>query len=246
MDISLLIIVFFLGFASHLVGALAGGGGLISLPTMLLMGIPIHSAIAIEKFGAALSSLLTTLDSVRKKEIAILDCVALIVIGLISGFTGGAVASLLDAKILNIVAIILMIFAFVMTFYSKSFSGVNEQITNKRKVYPLLSGVGFYDGIFGPGSSTLSIYVLLNDQIQYYRAVLLTRVSLFSWCCGALISYISAGHMIWSTAFTLAGGAIIGGFTGVYISKKIDIRYVKPILRVVMLIILIQVILKMF
>lgn len=244
-DYSLLIIVFFLGFLSHLVSALVGGGGLISLPTMLLMGIPIHNAISADKFGAVISTLLTSINSIRKKEVNISESLMLFVVGLISGFIGGAFASSLNEKVLNTIAIILMIFAFAMTFYSNSFFGLNEKIVNKRKTYQLLSAIGFYDGIFGPGSSTLAIYVFSNDRLQYYKAILFTRISLLGWCSGALISYISSGHMIWEIAFAITGGAIIGGFLGVFISKKISLRYVKPLLRLMMLIILIQLIIKM-
>lgn len=132
-----------------------------------------------------------------------------------------------------------MIFAFAMTFYSNNFFATNEKVVNKSKSYQLLSAIGFYDGIFGPGSSALTIYVFSNDQLQYYKA---TRISLLGWCSGALISYISSGHMIWSMAFAITGGAIIDGFLGVFISKKINMRYVKPLLRLMMLMILIQLI----
>lgn len=245
MDYSILMTIFLLGFISHLVSALVGGGGLISLPTMLLMGVPIHNAIAADKFGAAISTLLTTISSIKKKEVEMSECGILLLLGLTSGFIGGAFASSLEENILNAIAIVLMIFAFAMTFYSNNFFGDNDEITNKRKVYQLLSAVGFYDGIFGPGSSTLAIYVFSNDQLQYYRSVMLTRICLLGWCSGALISYISAGHMVWSMAFAVAGGATIGGFVGVYVSKKINLRYVKPMLRIMTLFILLQLVLKM-
>lgn len=245
MDYSLLIIVFSLGFVSHFISSLVGGGGLISLPTMLLMGIPIHNAIASDKFGAAVSTFFTTVSSIRKKEIAIAECLSLLTLSLVSGFIGGAIASNLPGGVLNIIALILMTFAFIMTFMSATFFGDNHDIQNKKKVFQLLSGVGFYDGLFGPGSSTLAIYVFSNDRMKYYRAVLLTRICLFGWCVGALISYISAGHMIWSMAFAIAGGAILGGYAGVHISKNINLKYIKPLLRIMTLFIIIQLIIKM-
>lgn len=232
------------GFLSHLISALVGGGGLISLPTMLLMGVPIHSAIAADKFGAAISTLLTSIQSIRKKEIQLSEVTILLLIGFISGFAGGFVANELSSQFLNYVAISLMTFAFCMSFFSSNFFGDYLQITNKKKVYPLLFGVGFYDGIFGPGSSTLSIYVLSSDRLQYFKAVTLTRLSLLAWCSGALVSYISSGVMIWSIAFSIMAGAILGGFAGVYLSKRINVKYIKHVLRLMTLIIIIQLILK--
>lgn len=233
-----------MGFLSHLISALVGGGGLISLPTMLLMGVPIHSAIAADKFGAAISTLLTSIQSIKKKEIQISEVTILLLIGFISGFIGGYVANGLSAQLLNYVAISLMTFAFCMSFFSSDFFGDYTKITNKKKVYPLLFGVGFYDGIFGPGSSTLSIYVFSSDKMQYFKAVTLTRISLLAWCSGALVSYVSADVMIWSIAIAIMTGAILGGFTGVYLSKRINVKYIKYVLRLMTLIIIIQLILK--
>ncbi|MBQ0140202.1 MAG: sulfite exporter TauE/SafE family protein [Kurthia sp.] len=223
---------------------MVGGGGLISLPTMLLMGIPIHSAIAADKFGAAISTLLTSIESLRKKEIKMSEITIILIIGFLSGLTGGFVANELSAQFLNYVAISLMTFAFAMSFFTSNYFGHATKITNKKKVYPLLFSVGFYDGIFGPGSSTLSIYVLSNDRLTYFKAVTLTRISLLAWCSGALISYISSGVMIWSIAFSIMAGAILGGFAGVYLSKRINVKYIKHVLRLMTLIIIIQLILK--
>ena len=162
----MLIIIFIIGFLSHFVSALVGGGGLISLPTMLLMGIPIHTAIAADKFGAVVSTFLTTLQSLRKKEIVLREIITLVLVGFVSGYIGGAVANFLSASLLNYIAICLMFFAFVISFFLKNFFGENLTVVNGKKVYPLISLVGFYDGIFGPGSSTLAIYVFSHDRMQ--------------------------------------------------------------------------------
>lgn len=239
-----LFLVFLVGFLSHLVSALVGGGGLISLPTMLLLGIPIHNAIAADKFGAVISTFLTTLQSLRRKELELKEIAILLIIGLTFGWIGGLVANSLSGEVLNIVAITLMVFAFIMSFFSSGFFGDNEKVANPKKVYTLLSGVGFYDGIFGPGSSTLAIYVFSNDKLNYFKAVTYTRVSLFAWCAGALISYISAGAMVWKLAIAVTCGAILGGFLGVYLSKRVNVKYIKHILRLVTLVIIVQLILR--
>lgn len=240
-----LLLVFTVGFLSHLVSALVGGGGLISLPTMLLIGIPIHSAIAADKFGAVISTLLTTLQSLKRKEVTLREVSTLIIVGLASGFVGGLVANLLSEELLNFVAIGLMGFAFIMSFFSKSFFGTYATIQHPKKVYPLLSGVGFYDGLFGPGSSTLAIYAFSSDKLQYFKAVTYTRISLFAWCAGALVSYISAGALIWPIALAVTGGAVLGGFVGVYLSKRVNVKYIKHVLRVMTFIIIVQLLLKL-
>ena len=81
---------------------------------MLLMGIPIHSAIAADKFGAVISTFLTTIQGLKRKEIELSEVGALIAVGITSGYVGGFVANLLSDQVLNYVAITLMGFAFIM------------------------------------------------------------------------------------------------------------------------------------
>ena len=53
----MLIVLFIIGFFGNVIGTLAGGGGLITLPTMLLLGMPVHSAIGANKVANTVSTL---------------------------------------------------------------------------------------------------------------------------------------------------------------------------------------------
>jgi len=233
---------FCIGLLSHLIGTLVGGGGLISLPTMLFLGIPIHSAIAAEKLGAACSSLFNCIYLLKTKGISFKDFSWLFALGLISGISGGLFSVQVSEGTLTIIAICLMGLALIISFIGTSGFGEAEGISNKRKIIPTLFGVGFYDGMFGPGSSTLSLYVFASQNIQYVKSVIYTRASLLAWCLGALIPYISSGKMIWSVAFALSAGAIIGGQLGLKLTNHIKKEHVKILLRIVTVIMMVQLI----
>ncbi|MCM3387042.1 TSUP family transporter [Ureibacillus chungkukjangi] len=233
-------IIFCVGLLSHLIGTLVGGGGLISLPTMLFLGIPIHSAIAAEKLGAACSSLLNCIYLLITKGISIKDISWLFALGLLSGISGGFFSVKVSEGTLTIIAICLMGFALIISFLGTKGFGDKEEISNKWKIIPTLFGVGFYDGIFGPGSSTLSLYVFSSQNIQYVKSVIYTRASLLAWCIGALIPYISSGKMIWLVAFSLTAGAIIGGQIGLKLTNYIKKEHVTILLRIVTVIMMLQ------
>ena len=74
----------------------------------------------------------------------------------------------------------------------------------------------------------------------------MTRICLFAWCFGALIPYITAGAMVWKYAIVVMFGAILGGFAGVYVSKMVNVKYVKHVLRFMTLVILVQLVVKLF
>ncbi|WP_026908165.1 sulfite exporter TauE/SafE family protein [Paucisalibacillus globulus] len=237
-------IIFFTGIISTTLGTIAGGGGLISLPMMLLLGIPIHSAIGANKVSNTISSFSSFFHLLRQKKIAMKECFWIIPVSLIGGISGGLVASLISAEYLYIIAIILLIFAFLSSMIGKrNFTGGKKLEPTKLSV-PGLYSIGIYDGIFGPGQGTLMLYLFAYLKVDYIRAVGYTRLATFSSCMGAAIMYISSGVIIWGLTLTLLCGSVIGAQIGVRLAEKLKPAYLKPILRIVTLAIIIQVLVE--
>jgi uncharacterized protein len=235
------IIIFFTGIVATTLGTLAGGGGLISLPTMLLLGIPIHSAIGANKVSNTVSSFSSFFHLVRQKKIKMKDCYWIIPISLLGGWSGGFIASLITADYLYVIAILLLLFAFITSLIGKrDFTGENELKPSKISV-PGLYGIGIYDGVFGPGQGTLMFYLFAYLKVDYIRAVAYVRLATFSSCIGAASVYIMSGKIIWGLTVVLLCGSVIGAQIGVRIAEKLKPVYLKPLLRIVTLAIIIQV-----
>ena len=236
------ILIFFIGIIATTLGTLAGGGGLISLPSMLLMGLPIHSAIGANKVSNTVSAFSSFYVLLRRKEISFKESFWIIPVSLGGGLAGGFIASLMSESNLYWVAICLLIFAFLSSFLSKgNFSGESPLRMSKVSV-PGLFGIGIYDGLFGPGQGTLMLYLFGHLKVAYIRAVGYVRLATFSSCFGAAISYISTGKIIWPITIALLLGSLTGAQVGVRIAQKLNPHYVKPILRIVTLAIIIQLI----
>ncbi|HAM80294.1 sulfite exporter TauE/SafE family protein [Ornithinibacillus bavariensis] len=238
------IIIFFTGIISTTLGTIAGGGGLISLPTMLVLGIPVHSAIGANKVSNTVSSFSSFIHLLRQKKINMKECYWMIPISLLGGWSGGYIASLISADYLYIIAVILLLFAFVTSLIGKrDFTGENELRPSKISI-PGLYSIGIYDGLFGPGQGTLMFYLFGYLKVDYIRAVAYVRLATFSSCIGAAIMYISAGKIIWGLTITLLCGSVIGAQIGVRLAEKLNPVYIKPILRAVTLAIIIQVVVE--
>lgn len=242
MEILDFVLIFFVGLISTTLGTLAGGGGLISLPTMLTLGVPVHSAIGANKVSNTVSALSAFISIYRSKGVSLQEGLKIIPISLIGGITGGLVATAISPDVLYKIAIGLLIFAFLFSFVGKAdFSG-NNTFQLKSKGTPLLYGIGIYDGMFGPGQGTLMLYLFSYMRISYYRAVGLVRVATFASCFGAAISYISTGQIIWSITLALMAGSLSGAQIGVKLASKIKSKHVKLLLRVVTALLIIQLI----
>jgi uncharacterized membrane protein YfcA len=237
-------LLYFIGVAATTIGTLAGGGGLISLPTMLLLGMPIHSAIGANKVSNTVSSFSSFFTLYKRKQISLKDSLWLIPISLGGGLTGGYIASQLSASNLYVLAIVLLAFAFVTSFIGKgNFTG-EEPLKLSKVSGPGLFGIGIYDGLFGPGQGTLMLYLFSYLNIAYVKSVGLVRLATFSSCFGAAISYISSGAIIWPLTLALMAGSITGAQLGVRIAEKLKPQYVKPILRVVTALLILQLVVE--
>jgi uncharacterized membrane protein YfcA len=238
------LLLYLIGVTATTIGTLAGGGGLISLPTMLLLGMPIHSAIGANKVSNTVSSFSSFFTLYKRKQITLKDSLWLIPISLGGGLTGGFIASQLSASNLYVLAIFLLAFAFLTSFIGKgNFTG-EEPLKLTRVSGPGLFGIGIYDGLFGPGQGTLMLYLFSYLNIAYVKSVGLVRLATFSSCFGAAISYISSGVIIWPLTLALMAGSITGAQLGVRIAEKIKPQYVKPILRIITALLILQLVIE--
>ncbi len=227
-------------------GTLAGGGGLITMPAMLLMGIPIHSAIGAGKISTTVSSFSTFITVLLKKQITLKESFWIIPVSLTGGFTGGFIATRLSETTMYNIAIAFLVFAFLTSLFSKGDFLGEEDLRPTKIAVPGLFGIGLYDGMFGPGHGTLSLYLFSHLQIAYIRAIGFVRLATFSSGFGAVISYIAMGKIIWPIAFALMAGSLSGAQVGVRLAEKLNPRHVKILLRVVTISLIIQLIITSF
>jgi len=235
------ILLFFVGVCATTLGTLAGGGGLISLPSMLMLGIPIHSAIGANKVSNTISSFTSLFHLYRKKQISIRQSFWIIPVSIIGGISGGWLASKLSEEKMSMIAIILLILAFITSFIGKgSFSGKKALKPNKLSITGLYS-IGLYDGMFGPGQGTFMLYLFSYLKISYIKAVGYVRLATLSSCIGAASTYILSGKIIWPITIALILGSVTGAQIGVRIAEKMKPSLVRPLLRIILVSLLIQV-----
>jgi uncharacterized membrane protein YfcA len=238
------IIIFFIGIIATTLGTLAGGGGLISLPSMLLLGMPIHSAIGANKVSNTVSAFSSFYVLLRQKQITFKESFWIIPVSLSGGLTGGYIASLLSEENMYWIAICLLVFAFITSFLSKKGFDGDTPLRFSKSSVPGLYSIGMYDGLFGPGQGTLMLYLFSHLQVAYIRAVGYVRLATFSSCFGAAISYISTGKIIWPMTIALLLGSVTGAQLGVRIAQILNPKLIKPILRLVTVAIILQLVVE--
>jgi uncharacterized membrane protein YfcA len=239
--IHVIITALLLGLIVSFIGTFGGSGGLIGLPAMLIMGLPVISAISIAKFSNMISSFSTFYYLVKQKEIKWKEVLPLIPISIMGGMIGAFLSSSIPENLTHVIAIILLTAALFIQFTKKKWQKEKESRESKiRKLFPPLFGVSIYDGAFGPGQATLLMLVYLQNGYSYLRSMAFTRFQTFIGSIGAFSIYAVGGHFPFHFGVSYAVGAILGSQIAVRVAQKMQPKFAIYIINTLTVVLLIQ------
>ncbi|MCG7435055.1 sulfite exporter TauE/SafE family protein [Lysinibacillus fusiformis] len=236
-------ILFTIGLLAAIIGVLFGAAGFILMPSLLLVGIPIHTTVAVNKFATGISALSNVVSFVITGRLSVKKYFSFMIVSCLGGVLGAIFAILLSERIMNVVACISLIFAFMMVLRSnkwivKDVKEMEEQRINKLVPF----AISIYDGGFGPGSALMNITYFLKKQHHYLKAVKLTRMISLSSCTGAFLFYYFTGIVNWGIAIPVSLGSIAGSFLGLKIIPHIQTKWIQIILPIIFLFLIVQVV----
>ena len=239
MEIDLILSLLFFAFCAGAIDAAVGGGGLIQIPA--LMGALPHYATATVFGTNKLASICGTASAawsyLRRVK---LQWKLLVVIGVtacISSFGGAACVALIPQSFLRPFVLFMLIVIAIYTFTKKQFGQVYEQQEVTRKVL-ILAGVGglligFYDGIFGPGTGSFFIFYFIRYlKVDFLHASALSKIGNFMTNFAALSFFIPTGHVLFQLGLMMAVANIAGSLIGV----KMALKYGSGFIRILFLI----------
>ena len=230
----------FLGIFSSFIGTLAGGGGLITLPAMMLFGIPIHNGIATNKFSSGIAALTSVTYLLRNRQIKLKVMILYVTIAFLGGVSGALITTRISDKNMNVIALILLFMAFVIMIKNKKWiSKKEENIDLDHKTsFVIPYFVALYDGGFGPGSSTFGILLFLGKTQSYLKAVQLTRVLILGSCFGAFLVFYQTGFIQWHYAIAMAIGSAIGSQIGLIALPHIPLKVARNLLIMILVLLM--------
>lgn len=236
----ILVMFFFIAALAGTIDAIAGGGGLIMLPTLLATGMPPSVAVATNKVGSVGGSFSAALLFVRKGHVILRDIVPHIICVFIGAVLGAALLLVLPSSILKLL-IPFMLIGFAIFFLFSPNIGVNEgraRISRTFFIGGLCPLLGFYDGFCGPGTGTLMVVACIMLQgCSMLKATAMTKVLNTTSNLASLLFFIAYGHIIWEIGLVMLVGQCVGGNLGarLAISKgQCLIRILMVVMSVVM------------
>lgn len=235
-------------FVAGYIDAIAGGGGLITIPAYILSGLPVNIASGTNKFGVFFG---TGMAACRYGKYGYIRPRAVLV-----GVPCAVLGSMLGARLQlavpeGILKAMLLVVLPVVAFYafkSKKLEGGRlydelPQPRTNRLLAAISFGIGIYDGFYGPGTGTFLLLLLtgvahmdLNESNGTAKAInLATNL-------GSLIVFISSGKVIYPLGCAAAVCSIAGNYLGAASFKKKGAALVRPVILIVLALFFIKVI----
>lgn len=213
----LLVFLLMAGFLAGFVDAVAGGGGLISIPALTLTGIPIALVLGTNKIQSSIGTAVASYNYYRDGLINLKTVYRGLILGFIGAVCGAVTVNHVSNQFMSYVVPFLMLAVFLFNLFNRK---LGIEPGNKRMQETLFFSLfgfifGFYDAFFGPGVGNFWImaivfflgYTFLNAS--GYAKVLNLKSNLF-----ALAVFLYYGNVNYTFGAVMAIGSICGGYLG--------------------------------
>lgn len=237
MDVGILLFLVASGFVAAFIDSVVGGGGLISLPALLVTGLPPVTALGTNKMASLMGTLTSTVSFWRSGKIDLKLMRYLFPLSLAGGAVGVCVVKMIPSHFLKPLLVVMLVVVMVYTLGKKEFGTVSTyQGLSRRK--GMLCGVlvflmGFYDGFFGPGGGTFLIFGFLLFGFDYVGAAANSRAVNFASNLAAMAVFAWGGFIDFRYALPMGLAMTVGAWTGAHVAIHRGVTYVRPLFRVV-------------
>ncbi|MCQ0971076.1 TSUP family transporter [Paracoccus sp. TK19116] len=233
LSVDLILLLVAAGFAGGFVDAIAGGGGLITLPALLLAGLPPAQALGTNKVQAIFGAATAAASYAARGLVDPKTQARAAAMAGAGGMAGAALVAWLPTDLLRIVLPVVLIG--VAAFFALK-PGLDD-LDRARRMAPALitllvvPAVGFYDGLLGPGAG--SFYMIAFVTLAGYGVLKATAhtklLNLFS-NLGGLTVFALAGQPLWLLGAAMGVAQMAGAFFGARMAMRIGSRLIKPLL----------------
>ena len=250
MTAKMLIIVIIGVFLGSFMDAIAGGGGIITVPTYLLAGLPAHLALGTNKLSAGLGTVASTARFIKSGYVNWKLAAPAVVLAMIGAHFGTRLQLMIPEKYLQyLLLIVLPVAAFIVLRQRKlpEEPGVIEPKRQMAIVCTAALIVGAYDGFYGPGTGTFLLLIFCNLAKMDVRTAggNVKLVNLAS-NIGSMVTSLLSGQVFVKLGLIATAAALLGHYIGSGLAIKNGSKVVKPTVIAVLILLAVKVISEFF
>ncbi|WEK03152.1 MAG: TSUP family transporter [Candidatus Devosia phytovorans] len=231
------------GMLAGFVDAIAGGGGMISIPALLFAGLPPVSALATNKLQSVVGTTMAAVTFWRRGYVSVQRLIPAIAMTFAGSLLGASVVRSVDTNLLQMAVPVALI---AIALYFLFAPNLSDDSRHARLPFRLLVPaigfvIGFYDGIFGPGTgSFFTICFVTLFGLGLTHASGNTKVLNLTSNLAALVIFIPAGAVVWPAAVAMAIGQIAGGYIGARTGIRYGAKLIRPVVVVVCIVLAVR------
>lgn len=237
-DPSTLAILALVAFVAGFIDAIAGGGGLLTLPALMTAGLPPHMVLGTSKLCATFGSGTAALTFYRRKLFHPRHWYRALLATGVGALLGALIAHWLPAEWLNQMLPAIVFACGLYLLFGRTPAAPLEQdlpIARGRQ-WPQGFGLGFYDGVAGPGTGAFwTVSTLLLYPLDLVRASGVARTMNFVSNGVALAVFIAFGQVAWMLGLTMGAALMVGAFLGARTAIQGGAKFIRPVFIMVVL-----------
>lgn len=231
-DLNILMFLLVAGFIAAFIDAAAGGGGLISLPALMMTGMPPNVALGTNKMASVMGSFTSTLSFLRSGKIDFQLIKYLFPIDFIGSVIGVCTVQLIPPHFLKPLVVVMLVMVTIYTFFKKDW-GSESTYRGMTQRTLVLSGLiaftlGFYDGFFGPGTGSFLIFGFLLIGFDFVVAAGNAKALNFASNIAAVLSFGYLGSINYAYGIPMGIVMIFGAMAGAKVAITKGAAYVRP------------------
>lgn len=231
-------------FLAGFVDAVAGGGGLISLPGFLLTGLPVHAAIATNKLSSSMGTSLATFKYARAGYVKWKLALTTVLFAFAGSWVGAKLLLIISDSVVRIALLVVLPCTGFYVTRAKIDEREGDEVLNARTyaISCLLAFlIGIYDGFYGPGTGTFLLLTLTAfAHLKVSTANGVTKVINLTTNLAALTVFLLDGKVLLALGFAGGLSNMLGNYAGAEYFKRKGAASVKPLLVVMLTIFFIK------
>ncbi|MEQ8480456.1 MAG: TSUP family transporter [Hoeflea sp.] len=233
LSLTLALLLVTAAFLAGFVDSIAGGGGLIAVPALLLAGFTPVEALGTNKLQGLFGSASATVAYARKGHVDLKEQLPWAMLSASGAALGALLATVIPGELFRAFLPLLLI-AVALYF---AFKPNMDDIDRARRLSPFLFGllivplIGFYDGVFGPGAG--SFFMLAFVALAGYgllKATAHTKLLNFASNLGAFVIFAFVGVISWKIGLIMGAAQFAGAQVGSRLAMRNGARIIKPLL----------------
>lgn len=220
-------------FLAGIIDSIAGGGGLVTVPALLLAGLPPVQALATNKVQGAFGAGTAALAYARKGHVDFRHQILPATLSFAAAFVGSRLVPYIPTDTMKLLLPVVLV-AIALFFALKP--GLTDADRHRRMTPGLFTAsfvpaIAFYDGLVGPGTgSFFMIGFVLLAGFGVLKATAHTKLLNFASNIGSVLAFALVGAPLWALGLAMGVAQIAGAQVGAHLAMRIGVRLIKPLL----------------